>query len=104
MYPLGVYLARYFDWWSDRVKNAPFLWVLGLLFGPIALTHIAMALFGPLSVILGFIILLAAIPGLFVGYIRLGIQFLDKREKVNRISNVQDAVKKLDKKARGKGR
>ncbi|WP_171239936.1 hypothetical protein [Ruegeria sp. HKCCA5491] len=104
MYPLGVYLARYFDWWSDRVKGAPFWWVLGLLLGPIALTHITMALFGPLSIIFGFIIMFAAIPGLFVGYIRLGIQFINKREKVNRISNVQDGAKKLDERARNKGR
>lgn len=104
MYPLGVYLARYFDWWSDQVNSAPLWWVLGLLVGPIVMTNIAMALFGPLSVVFGFVIMLAAIPGLFVGYIRLGIQFLDKREKVNRISNVQDAAKKLGKKARSKGR
>ncbi|WP_142635304.1 hypothetical protein [Ruegeria faecimaris] len=30
MYPLGVYLARYIDWWHRRVAKAPLVWLVGI--------------------------------------------------------------------------
>jgi len=104
VYPLGVYLARYFDWWSDQVKVAPFKWLLGLLIGPVVLTKIGITLLGPLFVILGFAMVVAAIPGLLVGYVRLGIQFQKKREELTRLSIVQNEAKTMESKVRSKGR
>ena len=107
MYPLGVYLARYFDWWSGRITSAPVRWVLALFIGPVVLSLVPamvaiMPAFGIILALLGLALIVFVYPGLLVGYIRYGIQFRQEREELEQIKKVQVAIKQT--KARSKGR
>ncbi len=107
MYLLGVYLAGYFDWWSDRIASAPVRWIVALFIGPVLLSFVptvvpAMLAFGVVLGILGFALIVFVYPGLLVGYIRYGIQFRQEREELEQIKKVQVAVKQTE--ARSKGR
>ena len=63
MYPLGIYLARYYDWWRRRVSKAPLVWLVGISVSTIVLQVVTVRLFEPAVFWIWPLIGLALIPG-----------------------------------------
>ncbi|MDA7965395.1 hypothetical protein [Ruegeria sp.] len=93
MYPLGVYLARYIDWWYRRVANAPFLWMIGIIVAGNFFQFLTIRHFGSVLAWVLPVVGLALLPGLWASFstfskkINLKDEAEEKQEMAKKLIN-----------------
>ncbi len=95
MYPLGVYLASYYDWWRRRVAKVPFLWLVGLVVALGFLQFSVERLFGSSFAWVLLVAVIAVSPGVWVALLATRNGFLKKVNPLKEVEDQKAMAKKL---------